>query len=113
MLTKTEVSTSLPLLMMATYPTRAKFFELHKHRTDTLGGESATPQQQMAERDVQIRVIVVEEEVLHEINFGRRTSRNLRVQDCPHCLGRNHEVLHEPPAFSVHFDAHQGLESLQ
>ena len=94
--------------MMATYPTRAKFFELHKHRTDTLGGESrcivrhrilATPQQQMAERDVQIRVIVVEEEVLHEINFGRRTSRNLRVQDCPHCLGRNHEVLHEPPAF--------------
>ena len=61
---------------------------------------------------IQVRVIVVKEQVLLEKKIGWLTCINLTMRDRPRCSGRNHEFLHEPPVLSVRFAA-QRLESLQ
>ena len=120
LLTKTEISTSLPLSSTATYPAWAKVFEVHKQISDTLGGESWCI--------VRHKILVLttngsagcssqsypcQRAVLYEKKIGWITSWNLSMQDCPRCPGCNHyEFLHESQAFLVCFAA-QRLESLQ
>ena len=84
-------------------PHGRRFSEVHKQRRLMLGGKYrcivwdrilAIARRQEAEWGIQVRVIVVKEQVLLEKKIGWLTCRNLTMQDRPRCSGRNHEFLH-------------------